>query len=185
MGERMGPISIRMITLTPISRQALIDMEETISTDLIGPSRRKTGADQHQRLAEMFNKMDRGVFESVSRTLEESVPDPFAKVKERMFVFDDLIRMDVQGLQRIVRSCENQTMALALKGTSKELRDTFMSGEVMTQRAREALQMEIDGLGAIRAREAQEAQNRILEIVGDLVRKNVIRLPSEEEKMIE
>lgn len=182
---RMADIITRMISLDNLHRQVVQDIEEAISSELLSSATRKSGSDSHGRLAEMFNKMEPDVFKDLSAVLDERAPQVFGQIKKKMFVFDDLIRMDPQSLQRIIRSCESGILPLALKGARKEVRDAFMAPEVMTQRSRDTLQQDMDDLGMIRARKAREAQNRILEITFDLVRQDVIRLPTDEEQMIE
>lgn len=183
--DRMVEIITRMVTIDNIPRQVVQDIEEAISSELLSSATRKSGADSHGRMAEMFNKMEPDIFAEISPALDERTPQAFAQIKKKMFVFEDLVNMDPQSLQRIIRSCETGVLPLALKGAKKELRDIFMSPQVMTQRSRDMLQQEMDDLGMIRARKAREAQNRILEITFDLVRQDVIKLPSEEEQMIE
>lgn len=182
--ERMPKIVARMIKMENLSRHVIQDIEDAISTEVLGTATRKSGPDPHQRMAEMFNKMDPAVFEELSNSLETTVPAQFALIKEKMFVFDDLIKMDASSLQRIMRNCEGNTLALALKGARKEVRDAFMSPTVMTERTRNTLQEEMNDLGNIKLRRAREEQNKILEITLDLVAQNLIRMPTEDEEVI-
>ena len=60
--------------------------------------------------------------------------------------------------------------------------NAFMSA--LTQRMREMLEMEMKEMGPVRARESREAQATLIDITNDLVRQDIIRLPSTEDEMV-
>ncbi|WP_134680625.1 flagellar motor switch protein FliG [Paracoccus ravus] len=180
--ERMVAITRRMISIEPLPREMLRDIEEWISSELLSSAVKSAGSDTHQRMADVFNKMDQSVFEDLSRELEACVPQAFQQIKQKMFVFDDLARFSDASLQRISRSCEGNTLALALRGAKKHVRDAFLN--VTTQRAREILQGEIEAMGPVRARDARDAQAQIIDITLELLRLELIHQPSDEDEMI-
>ena len=183
--DRMINVVERMVAMETLPRHVLQEIEEAISSELLSSATRKSGPDPHQRMADVFNKMDPAVFEQLATSMEARTPQVFSKIKQKMFTFDDLMRIDPAGLQRILRSCDNKTLAPALKAAKKEVREMFYSPAVMTVRAREMLQQDIADLGPIRSKDAREAQNKILELTFDLVRQELIVLPSEDDEMVE
>ncbi len=95
------------------------------------------------------------------------------KIKELMFVFEDITRLDDKSTQRLVTEVETKELALALKAASDELKDQIFRS--MSQRAVAALQQEMEFLGPARLRDVEEAQRKIvadvrrLEEAGEIV----------------
>ncbi|WP_051357722.1 flagellar motor switch protein FliG [Leisingera caerulea] len=181
--ERMGEITMRMVGLGTLSRNVVENLEAVIASDFLSAATRKSNVDPHQRLADMFNKMDANAFEGLSSELESRIPEELEAIKKKMFTFDDMVKLDGAALQRIMRMAEGNTLALALRGAKAEVRDAFMSA--LTQRMREMLETEMKEMGAVLARETREAQASLIDITNDLARQEVIRLPSNEDELIE
>jgi flagellar motor switch protein FliG len=95
------------------------------------------------------------------------------RIRNLMFVFEDLRAVDDRALQRLLRDVDTKLLAVALKGASAELRQRVISQ--MSQRAAAALNDEMELLGPTRMREVEAAQAgvitqaRALEAAGELV----------------
>ena len=95
------------------------------------------------------------------------------KIKELMFVFEDLNRLDDKATQRLVTEVETKDLAMALKAASEELAEQIF--RCMSQRAVAGLRQEMEFLGPARLRDVEEAQRKIvaevrrLEEAGDIV----------------
>lgn len=95
------------------------------------------------------------------------------KIKDLMFVFDDIRRLDPKSTQRVVMEVDTKDLALALKGASDEVRDQVFGA--MSQRAASALTQEMEFLGPARLKDVEEAQRSIvneirrLEEAGEIV----------------
>lgn len=180
--DQMTDIIQRMISLAPLPRYVLDLLEETLEKDFLRAATRRSGPDPHQRIADMFNKLDGNIFDEISDELAASDPQAFAAIKQKMFTFDDLARLDQNSLSRLIRSAEGSTVPLALRGAKKAIRDRFI--EALTVRAREMLLEEMAALGPVRARDAREAQDKLIDIANDLARQNIIRLPSADDQIL-
>ncbi len=180
--DQMTDIIQRMISLAPMPRYVIDLLEETLENDFLRAATRRSGPDPHQRIADMFNKLDGNIFDEISEELAASDPQAFASIKQKMFTFDDLARLDQNSLSRLIRSAEGATVPLALRGAKKAIRDRFI--EALTVRAREMLLEEMASLGPVRARDAREAQDKLIDIANDLARQNIIRLPSADDQIL-
>jgi flagellar motor switch protein FliG len=104
------------------------------------------------------------------RTKDEELCD---EIKNLMFVFEDLIKLDDRAIQRLLREVDSKELALAMKAASDVLKDRIMSA--MSQRAVTALKEEIDFLGPVKLRDVETAQGTIvgkvrqLEEAGEIV----------------
>lgn len=115
------------------------------------------------RLAEILNQMQGQVGEEILNEIEDIDPELAAAVKQRMFVFEDLVLVDDQGLQKVLRGVETKELAMALKATSDEVRAKVFRN--MSSRASEMLKDEIDSLGAVRMKQVEDAQQTITKII--------------------
>jgi flagellar motor switch protein FliG len=183
-GDRMADISHRMIKMGAVSRSVLEQIEDAVRHDFLSSATRRSGSDPFQKLADMFNKMDAEYFEELSTKLEAAAPVEFAAIKQRMFTFDDLVRLSPQDLSMVIRRAtqEGNIITLALRGSRKPVRDAFMAA--MTIRTREMVQEEMNNMGLVRSRDARDAQARIVDITNELAREQLIRIPNEGDMMI-
>ena len=85
------------------------------------------------------------------------------EIKNLMFVFEDLAKLDDRSLQRVLRDVEVKELALALKSASEEVRQKILG--TMSQRAVAALKEEMEFLGAVRLRDVEAAQSNIVKVV--------------------
>lgn len=109
-----------------------------------------------------------GVLNHVSGSLEKDLldrinerdPQLCEQIKNLMFVFEDVGKLDDRSLQRVLREIEARVLSLALKNAGEELKARLMSG--MSQRAVQALKDEMAMLGAVRLRDVEAAQAQIV-----------------------
>jgi flagellar motor switch protein FliG len=107
----------------------------------------------------------------VATTLEKELLDTIAKqdvslseeIKNLMFVFEDIVRLDDRGLQRLLRDVQTKELATALKGASEELRTRVYS--CLSNRAADAVREEMDLLGPVRLRDVEIAQMSVVRMV--------------------
>lgn len=125
--------------------------------------------------ARLLNLAPRDLQDRLLSSLDERDSDLAGKIRAKMFTFEDLLKIDQRGMQRVLREVETKELALALKAASPELRQYIRSN--MSERAAETLEEEIEMLGPVRARDVEAAHAGILE--------NVRRLDEEGEIIIQ
>ena len=125
-------------------------------------------------VAEILNRLDTGISEEVLTNIGQTDNNLAEMIRHLMFVFTDLMALDKRSLQAVVGKVERRTLAMALKGTSQELRKHFMS--VLSQRGAEMLQEDIDALGAVRIKDVETAQQQIINAARKLEADGVLSL---------
>lgn len=107
---------------------------------------------------------------SAEKALLEAIggrdPQLVEQIKALMFVFEDLKSLDPRSMQRVLRDVDGKELALALKVASPELKEHILRN--MSERAASALQEEIEFLGAVRVKDVEAAQARIIQVVRSL-----------------
>ena len=124
------------------------------------------------RLAEILNQTDELSSELILNEIEESDAEMAAQIKQKMFVFEDLVLVDDRGFQKLLRKVETVELAVALKASSEEVKDKVFRN--MSERAGAMLQEEIEDLGPVRMKEVSDAQYAITNIIQEMEAKGEI-----------
>ncbi|MDR2527660.1 MAG: flagellar motor switch protein FliG [Synergistaceae bacterium] len=111
----------------------------------------------------LINSSDRTTERNIMEYLEENDPELAEEIKKRLFVFEDIIRLDDRSLQRVLREVDMKELGLALKGATEELRVKFFKN--MSKRAAEMLQEDMDYMGPVRVKDVEESQQKVVNSV--------------------
>jgi flagellar motor switch protein FliG len=130
--------------------------------------------DAHEMMAEIFNNLDRNTESRFLTALEERNREAAEKIKQLMFTFEDLIRLDAAGAQTLLRHVEKEKLAVALKGASDPIKDLFFQN--MSERAGKMLKDDMDSLGPVRLRDVEEAQTAIVTVAKELSNSGQIQI---------
>lgn len=114
----------------------------------------------------LVNSADRGTERNIMEYLEENDPEMAEEIKKRLFVFEDILRLDDRSLQRILREVDLKELSLALKGATEELRTKFFKN--MSKRAAEMLKEDMDYMGPVRVKDVEESQQKVVNVVRGL-----------------
>ncbi len=135
-------------------------------------------------IVNIINNVDRGTERNIMEHLEENDPELAEDIKRRLFVFEDIIRLDDRSLQRVLREVEMKDLSLALKGATDELRAKFFKN--MSKRAAEMLKEDMDYMGPVRVKDVEETQQKIVNVIRALedVGEIVISRGGEEELIV-
>lgn len=170
----------RMLTIGVISPDVISDIERTLRSEFIGAYMKSGGPDQFSRLAEIFNRTEEGMTREMLAYLETVDVDSANKIRDLMFTFDDLIRLDRGSLNALIQAVETETWALALKGTEQSFRDNVIN--CLSERAGRLLVDAIEELGAVRASEVTESRSKIMIAAKGLEERGLLILPSSEDE---
>ena len=124
------------------------------------------------RLAEILNQIDGVSGGMILNEIEENDSELADQIKQRMFVFEDLVLVDDKGFQKVLRQIETKELAMALKAASDEVKEKVFSN--MSGRAAEILKEEVETMGAVRMSEVALAQQTITRIIQDMEAKKEV-----------
>ncbi len=117
-----------------------------------------------ESVVEILNAVDRTTEKHIMETLESEDMDLSDEIRKRMFVFEDVLSLDNKTIQIILRQeIDNKELAIALKGSSKELQQLILSN--ISKRLAAMIQEEMDFMGPIRRSDVEEAQQKIVKII--------------------
>jgi flagellar motor switch protein FliG len=167
-------VVMRMLRIENVQKSILDEIERTLRSEFMTNLARTQRGDAHELVAEIFNNFDRGTENRFMNALEERNQESAQRIKQLMFTFEDLQRLDVAGVQVLLRQVPKEQLAVALKGASEPLRDLFLKN--MSVRAGKMLQEDIAAMGPVRLRDVDEAQSAIVATTKSLVEANEIVL---------
>jgi flagellar motor switch protein FliG len=159
-------VVMRMLRMDNVQKEALEGVERTLKAEFMSNLARTQRRDPHEMMAEIFNGLDRQAEARIMAALEERNREAAERIRSLMFTFEDLKRLDAQGLQTLLRSVEKERLTLALKGAGQEMRELFFRN--MTERAAKLLRDDIAALGPVRLKDVDEAQAAVVAAAKDL-----------------
>ena len=125
-----------------------------------------------EAVVEILNSADRGTEKNILETLQSSDNELADEIKKRMFVFEDIVKLDNRGIQRFLKEVENNDLCMALKGSTEEVERVIFNN--MSTRLREMLKEDIEFMGPVRLIDVEEAQQKIVNIIRWLEEENEI-----------
>ncbi|MCK8823554.1 flagellar motor switch protein FliG [Fuchsiella alkaliacetigena] len=124
-------------------------------------------------IVDILNLVDRATEKTILDDLDEEDPELAEDIKQRLFVFEDIVILTDRAVQMVLRDIDMEDLALALKTVDDEVSQKIFSN--LSKRASDMLKEDIEFMGPVRIRDVEEAQQRIvaeirrLEEAGDIV----------------
>ncbi len=125
-------------------------------------------------VAELINRMETKSAASILEKIENENPSLAVSIRNLMFVFDDVMIIDDQGMREIIQRIDKKTLTVALKGCSEELKQQFFRN--MSSRAVEMLREDMEVLGPVKVKDVEAAQQQIVAVVRKLEEDGIINL---------
>ncbi len=177
-------VIMRMLRMESVQKEVLDGVEKTLRTEFMSNLARTNRRDSHELIADIFNNLDRNSESRFMSALEERNRESAERIKSLMFTFEDLVRLDAQGVQTLLRHVEKDKLALALKGASDPIKEMFFKN--MSERAGKMLREDMEAMGPVRLREVDEAQSMIVTLAKELANSGqiVISEGREEDELI-
>ena len=161
--ERLrNDVLLRISTLDGVQPEALRELNDAMKRVLAGASGniKKTAMGGIRHAAEILNFVGQAAETSILDNVREYDPDLAQKILDEMFVFENLLEVDDRGIQLLLREIQSDSLILALKGSSPELREKIFKN--MSQRAAEMLKEDLEAKGPVRLSEVEGEQKEIL-----------------------
>lgn len=162
--RQRNEVMLRIATMEGIQPTALKDLNEVLFQVLQGTDKvLKSSLGGVKAAAEMINLMGANVEGIVIESIRGHDPDLAQKIMDKMFVFDDLIKLDNKAIQTVLKEVASDALISALKGAQPELKEKILSN--MSSRAAETLREDLESRGPMRLSEVETQQKEILKTV--------------------
>ena len=157
-----------MARMDRVSPEAIAIVEEEMKRKFatIITSEDNTNVGGIDYVADMMNHIDRSSERKIFEELDKKNPDLSQSIREKMFVFENILDMDDRSVQRFVRECESKDVVYALKTASDDMKSIFFKN--MSKRMAETVRSDLEITTNIRLKDVEEAQQRIVNTIRKL-----------------
>jgi len=162
--RQRNEVLVRVATLDGIQPSAMRDLNEVLNNVLAGSDRvKKKHLGGVKPTAEIINMLGATLETAALDYIRASDNDLAQKILDNMFTFDDLERLDDKGIQSLLKEIQTESLVIALKGATPELREKVFKN--MSTRAAETLREDLESRGPVRVSEVEAEQKEMLKIV--------------------
>ncbi|ABS33217.1 MULTISPECIES: flagellar motor switch protein FliG [Clostridium] len=162
--DLQSEVAYRIATMSATSPMVVKEIEKVLDSKLSSVVRSDaTTIGGVQTIVEVLNQVDRTTEKNITEGLQREDAELAEKIKESMFVFEDIITLDDVAIQRVLREVETKDLALALKGSSEEVANVIFRNQ--SKRAASSLKEDIEFLGPVRIMDVEKAQQGIVSII--------------------
>ncbi len=162
--EKQADVAQRIATMEATSPEVIKEVEFVLEKKLSSMVTRdfaSTGG--IQSIVDILNSVDRTTEKFIMETLEIEEPELADEIRQKMFVFEDILNLDSVYVQRFIREVENSELAVALKVAKDELKEFIFTN--MSKRMADMLREDMEYMGPIRLKEVEEAQQKIVGVI--------------------
>ncbi len=155
---------LRIATLDGVQPTALNELNDVLSKLLSGnESLKKQSMGGVRVAAEIMNYFSGDIEANAMESLKSYDEDLAQQIMDTMFVFDDIIGIDDKGIQVMLREVQSETLIIALKGTTAEMREKIFKN--MSSRAAEMMREDLESKGPVKLSEVEAQQKQMLQVV--------------------
>ncbi len=168
-------VMLRIATLDGVKPIALRELNDVMSKLLTGNENiKKQTMGGIKVAADIMNFMSGDNEASVMEGLKSYDDEMAQKIMDQMFVFDNIMDIDDKGIQVILKEVQSETLIVALKGTTEEIRAKIFKN--MSSRAAEMMKEDLEAKGPVKLSEVEAQQKQILQIVRRLADEGQVML---------
>ena len=119
-----------------------------------------------QNTVDILNSVDIGTEKRVLELLDEYDSELTEEIRKRMFAFEDIVKLDPKSIQKVLKETENKELAVALKGTTPEVKEVILSN--LSARLKDMIVEDMEFMGPVRIKDVEQAQQKIVNIIRTL-----------------
>ncbi|TLN08748.1 flagellar motor switch protein FliG [bacterium] len=162
--ELQADVVMRIADVDQVSPEIIADIEDVMRRELNsigGIQRFKVGG--VEKVVDMFNHFDRSREKQILDKLDVIKPPLAEIIRKHLFTFEDFIHLDDRGIQAIMREVSNDTLTLAMKTATDELKDKIFRN--ISSRAADMIREDLEVMGPVRLSDVERAQSEIIKVV--------------------
>lgn len=180
--ELQTEVVIRIANMTAVSPEVLSQIEEALRAKSQGHERISAGGIKNA--AEILNRAESEVEKLVMETISGDDPDLAEQISDHMFTYEDVIMITNTGIQRLLQDVNENDLLLALRASTDAIKNKFLNN--LSERRRQSIMGDLEGLPPVRLKDALAAQKRILAVAKEMTQSGKIEIvrDSEDEEVL-
>ncbi len=180
--ENRMEIIHRMATLGRVAPSTLRELDEALQNEF-----RASGAVSGSKLggvetaSHIMGALDRATETSILTAMDEVDPDLANEIRNLRFTYEDIAKIDDQGIQLILKDVAQEDLLLSLKTASDALKEKWLSN--MSERAAAMVREDLESMGPTKISDVEKTQQKIVAVCKQLEEEGKISIgggPGEE-----
>jgi len=167
-------IAYRVLQIGDVQDDVIKDLDDLVKKNLANFAASAWEFDGMETLANILNEVDSNTEEQVLSFIEKEDKEIADMIRQRMFIFEDLLTVDDKSFRSILQAVENDVVVKALKTATPEMQSKIFKN--LSERAAEMLREDLEVLGPVRLAEVEENQQIIIKAAKKLEAKGQIVL---------
>ncbi len=173
--EKRAEILLRMCNIDTVKPEAISDLGQVIEKQLSGQKlTKKSSIGGIKSTADVINYLESSIEAEVMDKIADLDPELSEKIKDKMFVFDNLVDMDDKSVQTLLREVSSEQLMIALKGATERVKQKIFDN--MSKRAADLLKDDIEMQGLVKVSDVEKAQREILAVARNMAEQGLISL---------
>jgi flagellar motor switch protein FliG len=158
--ETKSDIAFRIVSMGQVQDEFIRELDESIKKDISGVGTVSRKFNGIEKLADILNEVDGSTEELILSYIEKEDSELAESIRQKMFVFEDLMQTEDRSFREILQNVDNQVVAKALKTASEEMKKKVFNN--LSERASEMLKEDMEVMGPVRLTEVEESQQTII-----------------------
>ncbi|CCQ90549.1 Flagellar motor switch protein [Nitrospina gracilis 3/211] len=173
----------RLATLERVSPQVIRDLDEALQSEF-----RTSGAISGSKMGGLdtavtvISELDRATETSLLSNLDEIDPDLANEIRNLRFTYEDILKLDDNGLQMVLKEVQSEDLLMSLKTASDEVKNKIYSN--MSDRAANMLKEDLDALGPTKVSEVERAQQKVVQVIKRLEEEGKLAIGGGAEELV-
>jgi len=153
----------RLATLERVAPAVIRDLDEALQAEF-----RTSGAVSGNKLggvevaAAVMGSLDRTTETTILTAMDEVDPDLANEIRNLRFTFEDILKIDDNGIQMIMKEINQEDLLIALKTATDDLKEKIFGN--MSERAGLMLKEDLESLGPTKISEVEKGQQKIIAV---------------------
>ncbi|MFT4577288.1 MAG: flagellar motor switch protein FliG [Nitrospinales bacterium] len=153
----------RLATLERVAPAVIRDLDEALQAEF-----RTSGAVSGNKLggvevaAAVMGSLDRTTETTILTAMDEVDPDLANEIRNLRFTFEDILKIDDNGIQMIMKEINQEDLLIALKTATDALKEKVFGN--MSERAALMLKEDLESLGPTKISEVEKGQQKIIAV---------------------
>ena len=167
--EKQKDIASRIATMGSVPHNFIEEVARTLESGFAVEDENNAdggGGGGVHMMAEILNQMNKAGEEEILEAINQQNPDTATEIKNLMFTFDDIFKIDDKGMQILLESITREELARALKIVDDGMKEKIFKN--ISKRAAEMLKEDIENMPPTKLSDVEKSQRVIIDAARQL-----------------
>ena len=174
--DMSAEVALRIAKIERVAPEVIRQIEEALMREIGGVvSKEQQEIGGVDKVVDILGRMEKGADRKILDGIDATDTELAESIRKKMFTFSDMISIDNRAMQMILREINNDTLTMALKTATDELKAKIYS--CISNRAAEMIQEDLEAMGPVRLSDVEAMQQSIVKLALKLEEEGQIVIP--------